>query len=129
MCAWLQSVPLCAFIEYREPAALGQIKRILAIPMKRANTRLIDYLTRDEMQALLDAPAPNTRLTFRMSNQQFGANYRLRFFYDMNAFSETPSRVSTWRCRSVNSTSNVCRVLSWLVSLFRTEYRRCLFGV
>jgi site-specific recombinase XerD len=29
--------------------------------MKRANTRLIDYLTRDEMQALLDAPAPNTR--------------------------------------------------------------------
>jgi len=49
------------FIEYREPAALAQIKRILAIPMKRANTRLIDYLTRDEMQALLDAPAPNTR--------------------------------------------------------------------
>jgi site-specific recombinase XerD len=49
------------FLEYREPSALAQIKRILAIPMKRANTRLIDYLTRDEMQALLDAPAPNTR--------------------------------------------------------------------
>jgi integrase/recombinase XerD len=49
------------FVEYREPSALAQIKRVLAIPMKRANTRLIDCLTRDEMQALLDAPAPNTR--------------------------------------------------------------------
>jgi site-specific recombinase XerD len=45
------------FLEYREPSALAQIKRILAIPMKRANTRLIDYLTRDEMQALLDVCA------------------------------------------------------------------------
>ena len=28
------------FIEYREPAALAQIKRILAIPTKRADTRV-----------------------------------------------------------------------------------------
>jgi len=49
-----------SFIEYREPAALAQIKRILAIPMKRADTRSIDCLARDETQALLDAPAPNT---------------------------------------------------------------------
>ena len=40
---------------------MAQVKRILAIPIKRADTRLIDYLTREEMQALLDAPAPNTR--------------------------------------------------------------------
>ena len=49
------------FIEYREPSALGQIQRIRAIPMKRADTRLVDYLNRDEMQALLDAPSPNSR--------------------------------------------------------------------
>ncbi len=49
------------FIEYREPSALAQIQRIRAIPMKRANTRLVDYLKREEMQALLDAPAPDTR--------------------------------------------------------------------
>jgi integrase/recombinase XerD len=49
------------FIECREPSAMAQIKRILEIPVKRADTRLIDYLTRDEIQALLDAPAPNTR--------------------------------------------------------------------
>jgi site-specific recombinase XerD len=49
------------FIECREPCAMAQINRILEIPVKRADTRLIDYLTRDEIQALLDAPAPNTR--------------------------------------------------------------------
>jgi integrase/recombinase XerD len=49
------------FIEYREPSALAQVQRIRAIPTKRADTRLVDYLSRDEMQALLDAPAPDTR--------------------------------------------------------------------
>jgi site-specific recombinase XerD len=49
------------FIEYREPSALAQIQRIRAIPMKRTDTRLIDYLNREEMQALLDAPTPDTR--------------------------------------------------------------------
>ncbi len=48
------------FIEYREPAALEQIQRIRAIPMKRSDTRLIDYLNSEEMQALLDAPDPTT---------------------------------------------------------------------
>ena len=32
------------FIEYREPSALAQVQRIRAIPMKRADTRLVDYL-------------------------------------------------------------------------------------
>jgi integrase/recombinase XerD len=49
------------FIEYREPSALAQVQRIRAIPMKRADTRLVDYLSREEMQAVLDAPAPDTR--------------------------------------------------------------------
>jgi site-specific recombinase XerD len=47
-------------IEYREPAALAQVQRILAVPMKRTDKRLVNYLTREEMQALLDAPAPDT---------------------------------------------------------------------
>ena len=49
------------FIEHREPAALEQVQRIRAIPMKRADTRLVNHLNREEMQALLDAPAPDTR--------------------------------------------------------------------
>lgn len=49
------------FIEHREPAALEQIQRIRAIPMKRVDTRLVNHLDREEMQALLDAPSPHTR--------------------------------------------------------------------
>ena len=49
------------FIEYREPSAFAQIQRIRAIPMKRTDSRLVAYLNREEMQALLDAPAPDTR--------------------------------------------------------------------
>ena len=49
------------FMEYRVPAALEQINRIMAIPTKKAETRLIRHLTVEEMQAILNAPAPTTR--------------------------------------------------------------------
>lgn len=49
------------FLEYRQPAALEQIRRVLAIPFKKTNARLVPYLVRDEVQALLDAPDPTTR--------------------------------------------------------------------
>lgn len=44
------------YIEYRVPACLEQAMSIRALPLKRTDTRLIDYLTRNEMKALLDAP-------------------------------------------------------------------------
>ena len=47
------------FLEFREPAALDQIRRILAIPPKKADTRLVRHLTVDEMQAILHAPHPS----------------------------------------------------------------------
>jgi len=46
------------FLEYREPSVLDQIRRILAIPPKKADTRLVRHLTVQEMQAILNAPAP-----------------------------------------------------------------------
>ena len=46
------------FIEYRVPPALEQVRRVLAIPMKKTDTRLIRHLTATEIQALLDAPKP-----------------------------------------------------------------------
>jgi integrase/recombinase XerD len=49
------------FMEYREPTALEQIRRILAIPSKKTDTRLVKHLTADEMQAILDAPEPTRR--------------------------------------------------------------------
>jgi site-specific recombinase XerD len=49
------------FLEHRQPAALEQIRRVLAIPFKRTNSRLVPYLAQNEVQALLDAPNPTTR--------------------------------------------------------------------
>ena len=41
------------FIEHRDPAALEQVQRIRAIPTKRVESRLVNHLNREEMQALL----------------------------------------------------------------------------
>ena len=49
------------FIEFRAPSCMDQLRGLLAIPMKRTNERLVAYLTRDELQAILDAPDPRTR--------------------------------------------------------------------
>lgn len=46
------------FLEFREPSAVEQIRRIVAIPPKRADTRLVRHLTVEEMQAILNAPEP-----------------------------------------------------------------------
>jgi integrase/recombinase XerD len=53
------------FMEYRVPAALEQIRRILAIPAKKAESRLVRHLTVEEMQAILDAPDPTCRTGIR----------------------------------------------------------------
>ena len=37
-------------VALREPASLGIVTRVLAIPMKREDRKLIGYLTRVEMQ-------------------------------------------------------------------------------
>jgi site-specific recombinase XerD len=48
------------FLEYREPSALERIRRILAIPFKKTDSRLVPHLSVTEMQAILDAPIPTT---------------------------------------------------------------------
>lgn len=49
------------FLEYRHPAALEQIRRVLAIPFKKTDQRLVPYLNQHESKILLDAPDPTTR--------------------------------------------------------------------
>jgi site-specific recombinase XerD len=44
------------FMAYRLPAASDQIQRILAIPMKKADSRLVRHLSVEEVQSILDAP-------------------------------------------------------------------------
>jgi integrase/recombinase XerD len=48
------------YLEYQAPACLEQALRIRALPIKRTDARLIDHLTRDEVQALLATPDPRT---------------------------------------------------------------------
>jgi site-specific recombinase XerD len=49
------------FIEYRVPSAIEQVRCILAIPFKKTDEALVDFLNHEELQALLDAPDPTTR--------------------------------------------------------------------
>jgi integrase/recombinase XerD len=53
------------FIEYRVPSAIEQVRRVLAIPFKKAESRLVRHLTVREMQAILDAPDPTQRTGIR----------------------------------------------------------------
>jgi integrase/recombinase XerD len=48
------------YMEYRLVSCLDQSRQIHAIPMKKIDEVLISTLTRDELQALLDAPDPRT---------------------------------------------------------------------
>ena len=44
------------YLEYRVPSCLDQSRRVHAIPVKKTDQVLVSYLTREELQALLDAP-------------------------------------------------------------------------
>jgi len=68
------------FLEYRLPACLDQASRIHAIPMKKTDEALVDYLTRNELQALLDAPNARTLSGIRdraMLHLAFAAGLRV----------------------------------------------------
>jgi integrase/recombinase XerD len=47
-------------VALRDPASVAIVIRVLAIPSKRTDKKLIGYLTRDEVDALLAAPDRNT---------------------------------------------------------------------
>jgi len=48
------------FISFEEPAHSAHIQRVLAIPVKRHARRLVEFLTRPEIEALLAAPDRTT---------------------------------------------------------------------
>jgi integrase/recombinase XerD len=53
------------YMEYRVPGSLEQIHRILAIPAKKTDIRLVKHLTAEEMQSIFDAPEPTVRYGIR----------------------------------------------------------------
>jgi len=48
------------YVSFREPAHADQCRRVLAIPSKRYERRLIEHLTPEEIEALLEAPDRTT---------------------------------------------------------------------
>ena len=68
------------FLEHRLPSALDQIRRVYAIPFKKTDSRLVAYLPREQVQALLDVPDPKTRDGLRdraMLHLAFSAGLRV----------------------------------------------------
>jgi site-specific recombinase XerD len=53
------------FLEYRLPALLEQIRSVLAIPLKKTDSKLVPFLDIDETKALLDAPKFSTPTEIR----------------------------------------------------------------
>jgi site-specific recombinase XerD len=52
-------------VEHRVPGALEQITRIFAIPVQKTDRRLVDHLSAEQCQRLLEAPDPTTRTGIR----------------------------------------------------------------
>jgi integrase/recombinase XerD len=50
------------YVALREPQHAAIVRRVLAMPSKRFERRQVDFLTRDETEALLTAPDRRTRL-------------------------------------------------------------------
>ena len=68
------------FVEYRVPCSVQQVHCLLAIPSKKTDEKLVAYLTREEMQAVLDAPDPRFRIGIRdraMVDLAFAAGLRV----------------------------------------------------
>lgn len=68
------------YIQYRVPSAMDQVQRVLAIPSRKTDVRLVRHLTTPEIQALLDAPKPVDWLGIRdraMLHLTFAAGLRV----------------------------------------------------
>jgi len=48
------------YLQWREPTLTSDLDGLLAIPFKRTRRRVLDFLTREELDAVLNAPNANT---------------------------------------------------------------------
>jgi site-specific recombinase XerD len=62
------------FAAFKDPAALPSIQRVLAIPMKRFDKPLLGFLSKEEIQAILDAP-PGDRWSGQRDRIMFATLY------------------------------------------------------
>ena len=66
-----------ALPEFREPAAIDHIRRILAIPPKKADTRLVRHLTVEEMHAIWMRPSPPAGTAYAIGRCSTSASPRV----------------------------------------------------
>ena len=90
------------YVQYRVPACLDVAGQVHAIPSKRRDRPLVDYLDQNEVQALLDAPDPATRSGVRdraMLHLTYAAGLRV-------------SELTGLRCRDIEQPKlNTVRVI------------------
>lgn len=116
------------FLEYEEPGYSAQIQRVLAIPSKRHEQRLIHFLERTEIEALLASPDKTTWIGHRDHALLFLAlqtGLRLSELISLNSTSLVLDQGAHVRClgkgrkeRSTPLTKPAVRIMkTWLLAL------------
>ena len=88
------------YLEYRVVSCLDQARQIHAIPQKKTNDTLIDYLTREEIDALLHAPDTRALAGVRdlaMLHLTFAAGLRVSELLGIKADQFSQGRLDTVR--------------------------------
>jgi integrase/recombinase XerD len=112
------------FMQYRVPSALEQIQRVLAIPMKKTDTRLVRHLSAPEIQSLLDAPKPDNWAGIRgraMLHLSFAAGLRVSELTGLRLEDLSPHHHASILVHGKGARSVACRCGSRL-------QRRCEHG-
>lgn len=76
------------FVAAQHPQKLEQAQRVLAIPFKKARTRVIDYLEYDEIQQILsviDRTTPKGRRDYTLLATMFNTGARVQEILDLRA--------------------------------------------
>jgi len=53
------------YVQYRVPSSLEQVRSVMAIPIKKTQSRLVSYLSVEETKSVLNEPDPTTRSGIR----------------------------------------------------------------
>jgi len=88
------------FIEYRVPSCIEQAGQIRAIPAKKTDVSIPDYLNTQELQCVLDAPDPRTYTGIRdraMLHLAFAAGLRVSELVSLLTSDLTPKPEPTIR--------------------------------
>lgn len=99
------------YVATNHPEHLALCQRILAVPFKRARTRIVEYLEADEMRALLDAPdrtTPDGRRDHALVLALFNTGARVQEILDLRPCDLQLARPLQVRLRGKGRKERVC---------------------